>query len=98
LRSGLELVVRLLDVCVVGVLLPLLERLRGCDLFRRGLRAGGEELLQCSAGHVGVLHQAVGIDVVGMADHAAGVVGEVAHVAVFDEHLLTAANVGEAGG
>ena len=96
-RGG-HLAVGLRYVCVVDVLLLLLEGLRFGDLLRGGLLAGGEELLQCAAGHVGVLHQSVGQDVVGMADHAGCVVGGVADVAVLDEHALAAADVDQAWG
>src|SRR6202011_2966433 len=95
---GFQLAIGLLHVGVVGSLLFLLEGVRGGRLFGAGLLAGGEKLLERAAGHVAVLHEPVGKNVIGMANHAACCVGKIADVAVFNEQALAGANVGEAGG
>ena len=95
--DGVVLIVRLFLVGVVGILLAFLEGFRAGDLVRSWLLTCGKELLDRSSSHVGVLHEPVRHDVVGMADHAGAGVGCVPYVAVFDYEALAVTDIGDVG-
>jgi hypothetical protein len=73
----------------------LLKGLSPLDFFGGRLLAGGKKLFEVAACFIGVLHEAVRKNGVGMADHALGGVREVADVAAIDDEALAIANVGD---
>jgi len=95
--DGVVLIVRLLHVGVVEILLALLESFRAGDLLWSWLLTCGKELLDSSPSHVGVLHEPVRHEVVGMPDHAGAGIGCVPQVAVFDHEALAGTDVGDIG-
>jgi hypothetical protein len=95
--DGVVLIVRLLLVRVIQVLLAFLEGFGACDLVGGWLLTGGKELLDGRSCHGGVLHDAVGQDVVGMTHHAGAGVGCIPHVAVFDDEALPITDIGHVG-
>jgi hypothetical protein len=75
----------------------LLEGLSPLDFFGGRLLAGWKKLFEVAACFIGLLHEAVRKNGVGMADHALGGVREVADVAAIDDEALAIANVGDLG-
>ena len=101
MRSGLDGIVffiGLLHIGFIKIVLLFVKRFRARDFIGGRLFAGGEKFFQSAAGFVGVLHESIGQDGVGMADHAGGGVRKIANVAIFDEQFFTVANEGDMDG